>query len=157
MNQSRKLDLRWQVAEEVFDNEMSMSLKSDSKNESLARISVSAFVSQLDPTLAELSDIKTAVSEAVTNAIIHGYEGQAGREITLVCKYRDNEVYIEVKDSGVGIQDVEEAREPLFTSKPEMDRSGLGFTVMENFMDEVEVISHYGVGTIVKMKKKLRC
>ena len=141
---------------ETYDNEMSIILKSDSKNEGFARVAVAGFIAQLDPTLADLSDIKTAVSEAVTNAIIHGYEGASEGEITLTCKYRENEVYIEVKDAGVGIKDIAEAREPLYTSKPEMDRSGLGFTVMENFMDEIEVVSHDGVGTIVKMMKKLR-
>lgn len=153
---SRKRILELVVEEQAYENEMTVVLKSDSKNESLARVTVSAFVSQLDPTVADLSDIKTAVSEAVTNAIIHGYQNEPHREITLTCKYKGDEVYIEVKDAGIGIQDVEEARTPLFTSKPDMDRSGLGFTVMENFMDEVDVVSHHGVGTIVKMKKMLR-
>ena len=152
---NRKQGQLLQMEKNIFDNEMSIVLKSDSRNESLARVTVSAFVSQLDPSIADMSDIKTAVSEAVTNAIIHGYENKPNKDITLTCKYRGNEVYIEVKDAGIGIIDIDEAMEPLYTSKPEMDRSGLGFTVMENFMDEVKVISQHGVGTIVKMKKLL--
>ena len=125
-----------------------------SKNQAFARVTVASFVSQLDPTLEEISDIKTAVSEAVTNAIIHGYEnGQGMVEVT--CSYINHEVEVIVKDQGLGIADIAEAREPLYTSKPELERSGMGFTVMESFMDEVEVKSDVGQGTTIVMRKKI--
>ena len=125
-----------------------------SENESLARTIIAAFVAQKNPTLSQLADIKTSVSEAVTNAIIHGYEGKKG-EITLVCAYMGEEIYIEISDEGVGIENVEEARKPLYTSKPELERSGMGFTVMEAFMDEVTITSSLEKGTTVSMRKKL--
>jgi len=125
-----------------------------SENEALARTITAAFVAQKNPTISQLSDIKTAVSEAVTNAIIHGYEGRKG-EITLVCAYTGDTIYIEVSDEGVGIVNVEEARQPLYTSKPELERSGMGFTVMEAFMDEVTILSSVEKGTTVSMKKDL--
>lgn len=134
---------------------MKVSFVSKSQNEAFARVAVAAFVSQLDPTLEEISDIKTAVSEAVTNAVIHGYENQEGI-ITVSCDISDNVVEITVVDEGVGIEDIEQAREPLYTSKPELERSGMGFTMMETFMDEVEVESEKDKGTIVRMRKKLR-
>ena len=125
-----------------------------SKNQAFARVTVASFVSQLDPTLEEISDIKTAVSEAVTNAIIHGYEnGQGMVEVT--CSYINHEVQVIVQDKGLGIANIAEAREPLYTSKPELERSGMGFTVMESFMDEVEVKSHVGQGTTIVMRKKI--
>ena len=139
----------------IYDNEMTLVLNSNSKNEGLARVTVAAFVAQLDPTLSDITEIKTAVSEAVTNAIIHGYDNKEKGEVYITCKYKDNEVYIEVKDNGIGIDNIEEAREPLYTSKPEMERSGMGFTVMESFMDSIEVFSDEGKGTTVKMIKKL--
>lgn len=142
----------------LYDNEMALVLNSNSKNESLARVSVAAFVAQLDPILADISDIKTAVSEAVTNAIIHGYDNTEEKgKVYVNCKYKGNEVYIEVKDTGIGIKNIKEAREPLYTSKPDMERSGMGFTVMENFMDSIEVLSEEGKGTTIKMMKKLSC
>ncbi|MCL1934907.1 MAG: anti-sigma F factor [Defluviitaleaceae bacterium] len=134
---------------------MTLIFKNDSKNESLARVAVTAFISQLDPTINCINDIKTSVSEAVTNAIIHGYEKDKNGDITIYCRYVDNKFYIEVKDNGVGIFDVNLAKTPLFTSKPEMDRSGLGFTLMETFMDTVEVESVLGSGTIVRMTKTI--
>lgn len=137
-----------------YENEMKIEFSSKSQNESFARVVIAAFVAQLDPTLEELSDIKTAVSEAVTNAIIHGYEEYAGK-VHMYCKITDNKIYIEIKDFGKGISDVEKAREPLFTSKPELERSGMGFTVMETFMDEVEVETKPGVGSKIIMRKKL--
>lgn len=140
----------------LYDNEMALVLSSNSKNESLARVSVAAFVAQLDPILADITDIKTAVSEAVTNAIIHGYDHTEGK-VYVNCKYKGNEVYIEVKDTGIGIKNIKQAREPLYTSKPDMERSGMGFTVMENFMDSIEVLSEEGKGTTIKMIKKLSC
>jgi len=154
-------------------NEMTLVLTSDSKNEKLARIAVSAFVSQLDPAVSIIDEVKAAVSEAVTNAIIHGYFNDMGEQvrhgdITLYCKYEPSMVpfgehesdrrhravfYIEIKDQGLGISDIEEAMTPLYTSKPDMDRSGLGFTVMESFMDSIEVDSTPGQGTVVRMTK----
>ncbi|SHJ31686.1 stage II sporulation protein AB (anti-sigma F factor) [Geosporobacter subterraneus DSM 17957] len=126
---------------------------SKSQNEAFARVVVASFASQLDPTIEELADIKTAVSEAVTNAIIHGYEDQKGT-VLIECSIKDNEIEIIVEDHGKGIEDIEQARLPLYTSKPELERSGMGFTVMETFMDTVEVTSEQGVGTRVRMVKK---
>lgn len=133
---------------------MKLEFSSKSNNESFARVVAAAFASQLDPTLEELSDIKTAVSEAVTNAIIHGYELGEGI-ITLESRIKGDEIEIIVKDNGKGIGDIEEAMEPFFTSKPELERSGMGFTVMETFMDYLTVESITGVGTKVKMAKKI--
>src|SRR5690606_20829983 len=123
--------------------------------ESFARVVVAAFASQLDPTLEELSDIKTAVSEAVTNAIIHGYEYGEGI-IILEAKIMDDEIEIIVEDKGIGIADIEKAMEPFYTSKPNLERSGMGFTVMETFMDSLEVESKKGEGTKVRMRKKFK-
>ncbi|MDO5521188.1 MAG: anti-sigma F factor [bacterium] len=136
-------------------NEMYLEFDSDSKNESFARTVIAAFVSQLDPTMEEIADIKTAVSEAVTNCIIHGYNNQAGK-IEMSCTIKDNEIAITVKDNGVGIEDIEQAMEPLYTSRPELERSGMGFAFMEAFMDKLEVVSDKGVGTTVKMKKAIK-
>lgn len=133
-------------------NEMKMEFVSKSNNEAFARIVAAAFVSQLDPTLEELTDVKTAVSEAVTNAIIHGYENKPGN-ITMQCKLYEDSVEIIISDAGKGIEDIEQARQPLYTSKPEMERSGMGFTVMESFMDRVEVASDAGNGTTVTLYK----
>jgi len=136
-------------------NEMQVKFPSNSVNEALARSVVTLFVSQLDPTLDELSDIKTAVSEAVTNCIVHAYRDTIGM-ITVTAKIIDeNTVYIKVKDRGVGISDVKQAMEPLFTTAPEEERAGLGFAVMESFMDKLRVTSSPGKGTSVVMKKKL--
>lgn len=136
-------------------NEMRLEFPSKSQNESFARVTVAAFAAQLDPTLEEIADIKTAVSEAVTNAIIHGYEDTIG-VVTVIAKLYEGKIEIEVIDEGKGIEDIEKARQPLYTSKPELERSGMGFTVMETFMDEVEVISAPGQGTRVKLVKYLR-
>ena len=138
----------------MLDNKISIELMSKSQNEGFARVAIAAFVSQLDPTLEELSDVKTAISEAVTNSIIHGYENRNEDIIKIEAMISGNEVTIIVEDCGVGIKDVEKAREPLYTSKPELERSGMGFTVMESFMDSLEVISNEGKGTKVIMKKK---
>ena len=135
-------------------NEIIMEFSSNSENESLARTVISAFVARLDPTLEELADIKTAVSEAVTNAIIHGYEGEV-HSICIRCRIEGKTLYVEVEDEGKGIEDVKQAMEPLFTTKPEQDRSGMGFSFMEAFMDELEVISKPHVGTLVKMRKTI--
>ena len=139
----------------IYDNEMKVEFLSKSSNEAFARISVAAFVAQLDPTLEEIADIKTAVSEAVTNAIIHGYEQQIGI-VKLVCKIRENEIFIEVSDTGKGIENVEMAKQPLYTTKASLERSGMGFTIMESFMDEVDVESVLGLGTKVTMRKKIK-
>lgn len=136
-------------------NEMRLEFLSKSSNESFARVVAAAFVSQLDPTLEELADIKTAVSEAVTNAVIHGYESRMGN-IQMNCKLFDNAVEIIISDEGKGIDNIELARQPLYTSKPEMERSGMGFTVMESFMDKIEVISEPGKGTTIIMCKTFK-
>lgn len=138
-----------------IDNEMKLEFLSKSQNESFARSVVAAFVAQLDPTIEELAEVKTAVSEAVTNAIIHGYSCGTGT-VVIVSRISGNTVEIEVKDSGQGIEDIEQARQPLFTSKPELERSGMGFTVMETFMDKIEIESYPGKGTIVRMTKALK-
>lgn len=137
-----------------FKNEMKLEFLSKSNNESFARITVAAFVSQLDPTIEELSDIKTAVSEAVTNAIVHGYEEKMGI-VKILTKIEENVVTIEISDNGKGIEDIEMAKEPLYTTKPNLERSGMGFTIMESFMDDMTVESVLGIGTKVTMKKAI--
>lgn len=137
------------------DNEMKLEFLSKSCNEAFARITVAAFVSQLDPTIEELSDIKTAVSEAVTNCIIHGYEDSEG-VIKIKARIIRNNVEIEISDTGRGIENVELARKPLYTTKANLERSGMGFTIMESFMDEVEIDSVYGLGTKIVMRKKIK-
>lgn len=136
-------------------NEMTIVFESRPVNESLARVAVAAFSTQLNPTLEEVADLKTAVSEAVTNCIIHGYEGEI-HKIWLTCRLKGQEFFVDVKDEGVGIPDVKKAMEPLYTTKPEKDRSGMGFTFMEAFMDEISVESKVGEGTVVHMKKVIR-
>ena len=133
-------------------NEMKLEFVSKSSNEAFARVVAAAFVSQLDPTIEELADVKTAVSEAVTNAIIHGYENRYGM-ITMICRQYEKSVEIEISDEGRGIEDVEEAMQPLYTSKPDLERSGMGFTVMESFMDRIKVRSKPGEGTTVILYK----
>ena len=135
-------------------NEMELVFDSRSVNEGFARVSVAAFLTQLNPTLEEVADVKTAVSEAVTNAIIHGYEREV-EKIWIRCSLLEQTLYIEVEDKGRGIEDVSKAMEPLFTTKPEMERSGMGFSFMEAFMDEIQVVSEVGKGTIVKMQKTI--
>ncbi|MBS4173338.1 anti-sigma F factor [Bacillus sp. FJAT-49736] len=136
-------------------NEMQMQFSALSQNESFARVTVASFIAQLDPTLDELTEIKTVVSEAVTNAIIHGYEGNPAGTVYINLAIEDGFVDLTIRDEGVGIADIEEARQPLFTTKPELERSGMGFTIMENFMDEIEIESQPGLGTIVRLKKHL--
>lgn len=139
----------------MYDNEMKLEFLSKSSNEAFARISVAAFVSQLDPTIEELADIKTAVSEAVTNCIIHGYEDNEGI-VKIKGKIIKNIVEIEISDTGKGIENVELARKPLYTTKANLERSGMGFTIMESFMDDVEIDSVFGLGTKVIMRKKIK-
>ena len=135
-------------------NEMSIEFDSRSCNEGFARVSVAAFCTQLNPTLEEVADVKTAVSEAITNAIIHGYENQV-HKIRIECKAAGHELYLTVIDTGKGIADIKKAMEPLFTTRPEWNRSGMGFAFMEAFMDEVVVVSELGCGTEVHMKKTI--
>ena len=132
---------------------MKLQFSAQSQNESFARVTVAAFVAQLDPTMDELTEIKTVVSEAVTNSIIHGYENDSTGIVTIEASLEDNVVELIIKDEGVGIQDIDEAKQPLFTTKPELERSGMGFTIMENFMDELSIVSHKGEGTIIRLKK----
>lgn len=137
-------------------NEVKFSMPSYSVNESVARAVVSSFLIQADPTVEELSDIRTAVSEAVTNAVVHGYRGSEGK-IEIVVRILENRViYIKIKDRGCGIADVEKAMEPLFTTAPEEERSGLGFSVMQSFTDKLTVKSELNKGTTVIMRKKLK-
>jgi stage II sporulation protein AB (anti-sigma F factor) len=135
-------------------NRVSIAMDSNSVNESFARVAAAAFIAPLDPTCEELSDIKTAVSEAVTNAVIHGYSRQSG-EVRMRLSREGRTVTIEISDDGIGIGDIDEARKPLFTTRPEIERSGMGFSVMEAFMDTVEVRSEPDKGTFVTMVKKL--
>lgn len=139
----------------IYENEMKLEFISRSNNEAFARISVAAFAAQLDPTVEELADIKTAVSEAVTNSIIHGYEDTEGI-VKVSCKIIGNSIVVEVSDNGKGIENVEEARKPLYTSKPDLERSGMGFTIMESFMDEIKIESILGIGTKITMKKLIK-
>lgn len=138
--------------ENVYENKMKLEFLSKSCNEAFARITVASFAAQLDPSVEEISDIKTAVSEAVTNCIIHGYENKTGI-IKIECTLFTNSIEIEIVDNGKGIENIEKAKEPLFTTKPELERSGMGFTIMENFMDDLKIESVVGVGTKVTMKK----
>lgn len=138
-----------------MNNHMEVSFDATSLNESFARMVVAVFVAQLDPTIEQIDDIKTAVSEAVTNSIIHGYGEDTDKKVKLKCEYEDRNVTIEVYDEGVGIDDVQKAKEPLFTTKPELERSGMGFCFMEAFMDSLVVHSVPGKGTKIVMKKQL--
>lgn len=138
----------------MSDNKMSIEFVSKSQNEGFARVAVAAFVAQLDPTIDEINDVKTAVSEAVTNSIIHGYESREDGMVRIEAEIYGNEVIIAIIDKGTGIDDVKQAMEPLYTSRPDLERSGMGFTVMETFMDELEVDSKKGIGTKVVIKKK---
>lgn len=138
-----------------FENYMILDFPSKSANEAFARSAVACFAAQMDPTLEELGDIRTAVSEAVTNAIVHGYPNELGI-ITLRCRIlKDNVLDIVVKDRGVGIADVEKAKQPMFTTGGS-DRSGMGFTIMESFMTSLTITSEPGKGTTVHMRRKLQ-
>ena len=135
-------------------NEMEIRFESRSANEGFARVAVASFLTQLNPTVEEVADVKTAVSEAVTNAIIHGYENEV-HKVRIRCRIEENIFTVEVCDQGRGIENVEEAMQPMYTTKPEQDRSGMGFAFMEAFMDSVEVESGPGKGTKVRMKKAI--
>ncbi len=135
-------------------NEMTLAFDSISENEEFARVTVAAFAAQLNPTLEEVADIRTAVSEAVTNAIIHGYP-EGVHTVVLRVRMEEQQLEVWVMDEGVGIADISKAMEPLYTSRPDLERSGMGFMFMEAFMDEVKVESSPGMGTTVYMKKKI--
>ena len=154
-----------------MNNEMKMEFDAISVNEGFARLAVAAFIASMNPTMEEMADIKTAVSEAVTNAIIHGYDNWYGYgkhgdkvpayvtvhpgKIYMHCRIEGTILYIEIQDKGKGMEDVEKAMEPLYTTRPEYNRSGMGFAFMEAFMDDLEVFSEEGQGTVVKMQKKI--
>ena len=138
----------------MYDNKIKIEFESKSQNEGFARVAIAAFVAQLDPTLEEITDVKTAVSEAVTNSIIHGYENKKDGIVVIEAMLSGNDITIIISDNGKGIKDVSQAREPLFTSRPDLERSGMGFTVMETFMDSLQVESQEGRGTRVVLKKK---
>ncbi|MDU2993785.1 MAG: anti-sigma F factor [Clostridium sp.] len=138
----------------MYDNKIKIEFESKSQNEGFSRVAIAAFVSQLDPTIEEITDVKTAVSEAVTNSIIHGYENKKDGIVVIEAMLSGNDITIIISDNGKGIKDVSQAREPLFTSRPDLERSGMGFTVMETFMDSLQVESQEGRGTRVVLKKK---
>lgn len=137
------------------NNFMKLEFSAKSQNESFARVTVASFAAQLDPTLEDITEIKTAISEAVTNAIIHGYEGKDG-VVEITAELMENGIIMTVSDNGKGIENIEQARQPLYTSKPTEGRSGMGFTVMEMFMDKIDVESKVGSGTKVCMTKYFR-
>lgn len=139
----------------IMENRMKLEFINNSCNEKFARMTASAFAAILDPTVEEIAEIKTAVSEAVTNAIIHGYEKCDGM-VTMEGEINDNKITFTIHDDGCGIENVKKAREPLYTGKPELERSGMGFSIMECFMDSVEVESVSGEGTTVKMSKVIK-
>lgn len=138
-----------------MSNILEVKFSAKSENESLSRVIVASFATKLDPTIEELSDIKTAVSEAVTNSIIHGYDEDDSKFVYLRCEVEDRTIKVVVEDRGNGIEDVEEAMQPMYTSKPELERSGMGFSFMESFMDSLEVVSIKGEGTKVVMTKTI--
>lgn len=138
----------------IHTNEMEIIMDSRSANEGFIRVAVAAFLTQLNPTVEEVADVKTAVSEAVTNSIIHGYENEV-HKIRVYSRIKEHTFYVEVEDYGAGIGDVKKAMEPMYTTKPELDRSGMGFSFMEAFMDQVTVQSETGKGTKVMMTKRI--
>lgn len=139
----------------MINNEMKLEIKSKSCNEAFARVVVSAFASQLDPTIEQIADIKTAVSEAITNCIVHAYDMNDGI-IHINCSLSEDSIFIDIIDYGKGIENIEMARQTLYTSKPDSDRSGMGFTIMESFMDELKVESIVGMGTKIHMRKIIK-
>ena len=141
----------------TITNEMRLEFPAVPDNEAFARMAVAAFIAPINPTVEELYDVKTAVSEAVTNAIIHGYENRCNREdkVCMYCAIRKDVLEVVITDQGTGIENVKQAMEPLFTTRPEMERSGMGFAFMEAFMDELQVHSEVGSGTVIRMYKKI--
>ena len=138
-----------------MSNILEVKFSAKSENESLSRVIVASFAAKLDPTLDELSDIKMAVSEAVTNSIIHGYDEDESKFVYLRCELKDRTIKVVIEDRGNGIEDVKQAMQPMYTSKPELERSGMGFSFMESFMDSLEVVSIKGEGTKVVMTKTI--
>ena len=138
-----------------MSNILEVKFSAKSENESLSRVIVASFAAKLDPTLDELSDIKMAVSEAVTNSIIHGYDEDESKFVYLRCELKDRTIKVVIEDRGNGIEDVKQAMQPMYTSKPELERSGMGFSFMESFMDSLDVISIRGEGTKVVMTKTI--
>jgi stage II sporulation protein AB (anti-sigma F factor) len=138
-----------------MNNQMRLQFAARSENESFARVTVAAFIAQMDPTLEEMNDIKTVVSEAVTNAIIHGYDNDPNGQVTVSAEIEGMIVTVLIEDEGKGIEDLETARQPMFTTKPDMERSGMGFTIMESFMDTIDIHSVPGSGTSIVMRKTL--
>ena len=140
-----------------INNHMELSFDAISVNEAFSRTAVAMFMAQLDPTLEQIDDVKTAVSEAVTNAIIHGYnEDEPEKQVKMMCMYDENRILtIKIIDEGIGIKNIDKAMQPLYTSKPQMERSGMGFSFMQAFMDSLVVESECGRGTTVTMTKKL--
>ncbi len=138
----------------VYDNEMVLIFDAIACNEALARMTVMAFLTPLNPTMEEIADVKTAVSEAVTNSIIHGYDGKEGK-IHMFCGLKGRTLFVEICDKGAGISDIAKAMEPTYTTRPELERSGMGFCFMEAFMDELRVESEVGKGTVVFMTKTI--
>lgn len=163
VKQNREIQNSFYKSREEATNKMELKFTPLSENEGFARVAVAAFMTDLDPTLEEMEDVKTAVSEAVTNSIIHGYERVEKKEIhpeneewVLIESYlTKGAIHIRIEDKGVGMEDVEKAMEPLFTTKPELERSGMGFAFMEAFMDELYVESGPGNGTVVYMSKQI--
>ena len=146
----------WRMNKEQAQNRMELKFMPVSENEGFARVAVAAFMTQLDPTLEETEDVKTAVSEAVTNSIIHGYETkEEGQQVVIEAYLTPKKIHIKVEDKGVGIENIGKAMEPLFTTKPELERSGMGFAFMEAFMDDLQVLSAPGRGCKIVMEKKL--
>lgn len=137
-----------------MNNEMTLSFVAIEENEALARMAMTCFITPLDPTIEEISEFKTIVSEAVTNAILHGYENDGKSLVKIQAKIDDQTVSMTVSDEGAGIDDLARAMEPMYTSKPHMERSGMGFTIMESFSDSLSVESVIGSGTVVKFEKK---
>ena len=142
--------------ENVYENKMSLEFLSKSENEAFARITVASFASQLDPSIAEISDIKTAVSEGVTNCIVHAYRDTIGYIYMHIRIFEGSRIYIKIRDKGCGIKDISRAMEPLFTTAPDEERAGLGFAVMESFMDKIKVKSSEGKGTTLILEKTLK-
>ena len=138
-----------------MSNILEVKFSAKSEDESLSRVIVASFAAKLDPTLDELSDIKMAVSEAVTNSIVHGYDEDESKFVYMRCEIEDRTIKVVIEDRGNGIEDVEQAMQPMYTSKPELERSGMGFSFMENFMDSLDVISIRGEGTKVVMTKTI--
>ncbi|MEG0384418.1 MAG: anti-sigma F factor [Solibacillus sp.] len=138
-----------------MDNQMTLTFIARSENEGLARVAVTSFIAQLDPTIEELSECKTIVSEAVSNAIIHGYANVPNGIITIDAVRDGATISVSIIDEGCGIEDIEQAKEPLYTTKPEIERSGMGFTIMESFSDFLQVESSVGVGTVITFTKQI--